>query len=393
MKLQILFLMLLTIICPALSMESGCSNNNNDNHPITINPFLSTPEELNLNILTFVLSYPGDYHQNIKIVRVVNRYFNQMSRDIALTKECVKRTAAENGTSEIKVAFDTDSADWVNDFLNKKQPITPQMLDTNVDILTYAALKNLKKVARILLKHEVDPSISFDKPLDEVTDEEINAFLLDRAQTCIEKKAQENKTSRERTACEYDAATVMETYLEKTPDLITAQDNVGYYLLTRAAMYGAADVAKLLLKKGAPVNAYNFNGHTALMTAAFYKTLSVAKLLLQYGADIDAKSKPSGSMPGRTALLFTMCPLYGYNNEEIIQFIQLLLDYGANINAQSHTGMTLLMYAIQRQKLFSVAQFVLEKHADTTVTNTAEETVFDLAQSNDARDLLQKYSA
>ena len=65
-----------------------------------------------------------------------------------------------------------------------------------------------------------------------------------------------------------------------------------------ASIAGSADIAQLLIKHGANVNAKNAGGVTALMVAAANNTTRVGSLLLQSGADASIKSED-----GRTALM------------------------------------------------------------------------------------------
>jgi len=65
--------------------------------------------------------------------------------------------------------------------------------------------------------------------------------------------------------------------------------NRSYTALMLASKYGELAIVKLLLEKGADVNAKDNRGYTALSQASKYGQLEVAKLLLKKGANVNAK--------------------------------------------------------------------------------------------------------
>ncbi len=128
--------------------------------------------------------------------------------------------------------------------------------------------------------------------------------------------------------------------------------------------------AKILLDKGADVNARTNNGKTALMEAVEKNRPEIAKLLLECGAYVDAKTPT-----GWTALMSAAKSadpeiplLQKEDNAEIpadvnwailmldaetgINVIKVLLDNGADVNAMTNDGLTALKIAQQNnQKL------------------------------------------
>ena len=66
--------------------------------------------------------------------------------------------------------------------------------------------------------------------------------------------------------------------------------------LNRAAIKGKTERAKVLLAKGADVNAKDDDGWMALHYAAFHGHTELAEVLLAKGADANAKTK-KGSTP------------------------------------------------------------------------------------------------
>ena len=67
---------------------------------------------------------------------------------------------------------------------------------------------------------------------------------------------------------------------------INARDNVGGTALMDASAYGETGIASALLDKGASIDARNRDGYTALMWAANNGQIVVAKLLIDKGAMI-----------------------------------------------------------------------------------------------------------
>lgn len=89
-----------------------------------------------------------------------------------------------------------------------------------------------------------------------------------------------------------------------------------------AVYRGHEDVALLLLKRGADVNAAKSGGcaATPLIYAAYNDHLEVARLLLLCGADVNASDRD-----GDTAL----------GTATNVDLVRLLLERGADVNAQN----------------------------------------------------------
>jgi ankyrin repeat protein len=68
-----------------------------------------------------------------------------------------------------------------------------------------------------------------------------------------------------------------------------AVDNSGITALMQAARIGDVEIVKLLLNKGANVNAQAGMGTTALMNAAAIGNLEMAKTLIDKGADVNTQ--------------------------------------------------------------------------------------------------------
>lgn len=126
----------------------------------------------------------------------------------------------------------------------------------------------------------------------------------------------------------------------------------------------------LKVLKGGDVNARDARGNTLLMLAAAFGTPEAVKLLLDRGADVDAKNQFEA-----TALIF------GANDPDKAR---LLVAKGANVNAVSKNGRTALMSAATCDGCSETVGLLLSKGAEAKgkdrVGNTA---LYAAAQAND----------
>ncbi|QLI67824.1 Ankyrin-1 [Metarhizium brunneum] len=114
-------------------------------------------------------------------------------------------------------------------------------------------------------------------------------------------------------------------------------DRDGRTPLLWAAKNGHEAVAKLLLEKGANIEAKNsFGDQRPLLVAAITGNKAVVKLLLEKGADIEAKDD-KGQTPLSGAVM--------YGHEAVVR---LLLEKGANIETRDVYSWTPLLWAVER---------------------------------------------
>lgn len=136
-----------------------------------------------------------------------------------------------------------------------------------------------------------------------------------------------------------------------TRDDIHAQFENQQTFLHFAAKIGDVIAIRILIEKGARINAKDVNGMTPLHHAAYSGHLFAVKILLQYKADINAQEKR-----GITILQAAIC------NSQII-IMQELLIHSLNINATDVRGWTALHWAA-RQGLTQAVNILVQKNAD-----------------------------
>ena len=115
--------------------------------------------------------------------------------------------------------------------------------------------------------------------------------------------------------------------------------------LMQAAAFGSLDAMRLLLDKGANVNARSSAGATALMWAV--ADLAKVRLLVDRGADVNAVSES-----GRTALHLAAM------SDNSAPIVQLLRSRGAKADAVDKEGMTTLLAATIGNDTATIRQLV-----------------------------------
>jgi hypothetical protein len=169
---------------------------------------------------------------------------------------------------------------------------------TQVETETSALVKAVKKgdvaAVKALLQKGADPNVkdSVGRPVLVLAVTNENTPII---RALIERKADVNARDEEGlTPLLYARdGSVIAVLLDAGADINIAQSMgvmKGYTPLMRAAMGGDSEVLKLLLKRGAKVDAREQDGMTALIIAAMQGEASCVKILLKSGANINAKT-------------------------------------------------------------------------------------------------------
>ena len=138
-----------------------------------------------------------------------------------------------------------------------------------------------------------------------------------------------------------------------------------------AAAYGHQNIVRWMLDNAVPVDIRNRLGATSLHSAAYNKRLETARLLLERGAAVNAKVTNGDN---RT-------PLHEAAAVGSEDLVQLLLDHGADINAiTSDENQTPLHWA-EKERQMKTAELLILRGADTTARDMNGKTPLDLAPS------------
>ena len=136
---------------------------------------------------------------------------------------------------------------------------------------------------------------------------------------------------------------------------VNAVNDYGIAPLNLACTNGSAAMVEKLLKAGANLHAVPSTGETPLMTAARTGKVDVVNVLLAHGADVNAK-EPSG----QTALMWAV-------GEEHLDIARILIARGADVRARSTGGFTPLLFGA-RQGSIDAARILLAVGANVNET-------------------------
>ena len=137
------------------------------------------------------------------------------------------------------------------------------------------------------------------------------------------------------------------------------------------------NVAKLLIKNGAAINAKDDDENTPLHLAAASGNTGIVKLLIENGAIIDAQNKY-----GNTPLMGTIqsIPFIPSNYVSHTDIANLLIENGADINAQTDDmGYTPLHYAAWASST-DMVKILIEEGAKVDITDHWGQTALDIAK-------------
>jgi uncharacterized protein len=146
-----------------------------------------------------------------------------------------------------------------------------------------------------------------------------------------------------------------------------------------AAAIGELERLRVLLDEDPSLaNAWSDDGFTPLHYAAFFGQPEAAKLLIERGADLEARST-------NREFALDAAPLHSAVAAHERAAIEVLLDAGADVNAVQHGGFTPLLEAAQSGQA-EVVELLLERGADPDAKLDDGRTATDLARAAESAD-------
>ena len=143
---------------------------------------------------------------------------------------------------------------------------------------------------------------------------------------------------------------------------VDAAGGNGWSPLLWASDCGRLELALLLLDHGADINSRDASSRTPLSLAMGNGHLEIARLLLQRGADVNVWESGEGTV------------LLGAIQRNDL-FAELLLTYGADVNARNDNGLSLLHLASGHGK-FRAVRWLLKHGASSPAQNDQGRTIF-----------------
>jgi ankyrin repeat protein len=173
-----------------------------------------------------------------------------------------------------------------------------------------------------------------------------------------------------------------------------------------ASADGYLDAVKLLLEKGSTVDAKDSDQATPLLVAAENGHLEVVRLLLSKGAAVNAAADEASRHNGATPLVGAtktagdyQAPIGGVRENSVsskhgyLEVVSLLLDKGATVNKKDNFGATALIYASENGQA-EVVSLLLAKGAQVDAkTNEGKPALYYASGHPDVAKLLVEKGA
>jgi hemoglobin len=158
--------------------------------------------------------------------------------------------------------------------------------------------------------------------------------------------------------------------VERDPSAVHLVGPRGATLLHETAMFGDADLARVLVRLGADPDAKETEGHTPLYRAA---TGEVARVLIEAGAALDVPSGPTAGTPLHQAARIGR-----------VSVAAVMLGHGANIEARDRKAETPLRRAVNCRKL-EMVQLLMARGANPMAKDKRGRTPLSVARDPEIR--------
>ncbi|CAH1789744.1 unnamed protein product [Owenia fusiformis] len=247
---------------------------------------------------------------------------------------------------------DTEENDILTDMVNHSMPADPtNSLETMGNLgLTQELMQEIIKAKKATPGNFASYWELDEQDVNEATMEEINA----------------SDSLKMLWAAENNKCAIIEDLYEKDDSLVNTSDEDMYTPLHRASYEGNIEAAKLLITKGAKIDARTIDGWQPLHSACRWNQTSVAALLLNNEADINAQTNG-----GQTPLHLAASEKDSRDTLEL-----LLMNKSINTHLKNNAGETAREICVMELKEYII---VRESAAEYVCVYIA---IFNIAKSN-----------
>lgn len=174
-------------------------------------------------------------------------------------------------------------------------------------------------------------------------------------------------------ACHYGLESFVETWTQTHPQLVNvhllpAADGKNLMILATGLQHACAGghfrIVERLVEAGAVIDCYSQGTPktNALCIALKRRTYAITKLLLDRGA--------SPSLAPDSDVRFPVHEIIWNGHEDVLSFVQILLEHGVNIDLEDEQGVTAIASAVEKENL-EVVHLLLQKKAKPTFALSA----------------------
>jgi len=351
---------------------------------------------------------------NIRIVRMLIRKIPYIGINTALIYasregqiEMVKMLLEEEG-ADVNARNRYDNTPLMIAIRNGHTEIARMLIDRGADVniksndgktaLLWASLRGQTEIVRLLIQNGADVSVKKDNDgntalLWASRNSHIEiAELLSRRIADVIVRDNEGRTplmeairSHKFIGEEFDNAIdrlLSDRKEQKKTDLarllidrgadINAKDKEGRTPLMAAISRGNIQIVRMLLDEGADVNIHDESGITALIIAVDTNNVAtriIIRMLLQRRVDVNAHHKSGDT------------PLMHASSNGYTDIARLLIEGGANVNIQTNGGFTALMYASVEGHT-EIVKMLLDKGVDVNTEDDDGNTALMYASQN-----------
>lgn len=165
---------------------------------------------------------------------------------------------------------------------------------------------------------------------------------------------------------------------------LNAPDSDGMTPLQHAVLRNHVPTVKALLEHGADIEGKNFDGYSPLALALAEAKYEVAKVLLESGAHIDTRAGPDELTPlmiAASQVKPSEGEIFLPGSTRPLDLARDLIGRGADINAQSKSGVTALMIAAARN-VAPMIGLLMQVGAKADLKSAQGKTAADIAEQN-----------